>query len=638
MSVLLALYSQVGSARSLVLGEAKTRVGSAVNWEAFGRNQYDYNELDTSFDMTKDFHTFKLEWTPDEIVTSVDDIPIFQKNIGPDFCDECEELHQPYFFVVNVAVGGGYTRIYHEAGITAPLPAEFLIDYIRIYDNGHTKLSGSFVDKLAETTAPTDSPTTAPTDASQTSSPTKSPTLMPSLSRGEMSLPTESPTGEPAKDESSTFSPTTSPTAKQSPSPTAQQVSSTSSLPIQHLEATGIKMTLTNVEPLSPMSAEKWAEMTRVFLMTEATTSIGRDLVDTMNVTVSLVSQDPPFVLRRLRAMQQTTLDIDFNVVLDIQSVVDVNDLNRYIVGAFHTYEKKTSYLTTLQATDGAFMNVDGVEVLPASSVSRVVQNPPNTTSGIEGLGYGLIIGIALAALAIISLTAAILYSRWRHRRRRTTLRESTSSGSEKARHGDDDDSMYNLPVDTQSTCEDSLYTSPSKGTLDYDLQGAFKISKQPASVGSSDSDFAKYIDSFRHKPAPQPVSVCDSESEFTAGSETYNYSAAFKNLQGSIADSQSQMTGRGTNDDLTIVSEFEVKAPPGNLGIVLESADDGVPVVQEVYRSSPLVKQVNIGDRLLSVDGRDVTMVMASTVSRIIASKKDNAVRRFVFARPMEI
>ena len=85
-------------------------------------------------------------------------------------------------------------------------------------------------------------------------------------------------------------------------------------------------------------------------------------------------------------------------------------------------------------------------------------------------------------------------------------------------------------------------------------------------------------------------------------------------------------------------VSEFQVRAPPGNLGIVLDSdVTTGIPVVTSVSKSSPLVKQVHVGDRLLAMDGRDVTCVMSETVSRIIAKKKDKQ-RLLTFARPMEI
>ena len=53
------------------------------------------------------------------------------------------QARKPHFFILNLAVGGQYTGIYGSSGITAPFPAQYEVDYIRIYDNGHTILGGS---------------------------------------------------------------------------------------------------------------------------------------------------------------------------------------------------------------------------------------------------------------------------------------------------------------------------------------------------------------------------------------------------------------------------------------------------------------------------------------------------------------
>ena len=54
-----------------------------------------------------------------------------------------EEFHQPHFLILNLAVGGTYTGITEESNaITAPFPAEYRVDWIRIYDNGFTVLGG----------------------------------------------------------------------------------------------------------------------------------------------------------------------------------------------------------------------------------------------------------------------------------------------------------------------------------------------------------------------------------------------------------------------------------------------------------------------------------------------------------------
>jgi C-terminal processing protease CtpA/Prc len=87
----------------------------------------------------------------------------------------------------------------------------------------------------------------------------------------------------------------------------------------------------------------------------------------------------------------------------------------------------------------------------------------------------------------------------------------------------------------------------------------------------------------------------------------------------------------------MTLVNEFQVQVPAGKVGLVLETTFAGDPVVREVKASSPMAGQVQVGDRLLSVDGENVSMEHATTVSRMIASKAGAPVRRFTFGRPRE-
>jgi hypothetical protein len=53
------------------------------------------------------------------------------------------EFNAPHFLLLNMAVGGDYPKIWDPNQITAPFPAEYRVDWIRIYDNGHTVLGGS---------------------------------------------------------------------------------------------------------------------------------------------------------------------------------------------------------------------------------------------------------------------------------------------------------------------------------------------------------------------------------------------------------------------------------------------------------------------------------------------------------------
>jgi beta-glucanase (GH16 family) len=118
------------------------RVGSAAHWE----NNDNYATYGLFFDspqrLDDDFHLFRMEWTPDLVRTFVDDNKIWEMKIDSASCSDCTEFHEPHFMILNLAVGGNYTGILNEAGITASLPAEMHIDYVRVYDNGFTEVSG----------------------------------------------------------------------------------------------------------------------------------------------------------------------------------------------------------------------------------------------------------------------------------------------------------------------------------------------------------------------------------------------------------------------------------------------------------------------------------------------------------------
>lgn len=136
---------EMGSSFALSEGIVNRRVGSTAHWENLD-TKVDYGlTLDADRDLTEDFHVFRMEWTPKLITTFIDDQQIWAFNIEPENCTDCDEFHQPHFLVLNLAIGGSYTGRYAADQITAPLPAELRVDYVRIIDNGHTELGGSAV-------------------------------------------------------------------------------------------------------------------------------------------------------------------------------------------------------------------------------------------------------------------------------------------------------------------------------------------------------------------------------------------------------------------------------------------------------------------------------------------------------------
>jgi hypothetical protein len=71
---------------------------------------------------------------------------------------------------------------------------------------------------------------------------------------------------------------------------------------------------------------------------------------------------------------------------------------------------------------------------------------------------------------------------------------------------------------------------------------------------------------------------------------------------------------------------------------MVLDTGKDGSPTVHTIKITSILYGQVCVGDRLLYVDGVDVSTMLAIDVSKMIAAKKHRSSRRLVFGRPSKL
>ncbi len=78
----------------------------------------------------------------------------------------------------------------------------------------------------------------------------------------------------------------------------------------------------------------------------------------------------------------------------------------------------------------------------------------------------------------------------------------------------------------------------------------------------------------------------------------------------------------------------IEITAPPGKLGVVIDTPMNGVPMVHAIKETSVLGSRIRIGDKLVSVDGEDTTQMSAIRVSKLISSKAMNPKRHMVFLR----
>ncbi len=95
-----------------------------------------YSQGGTSFG--DDFHVYAIEWEPDEIRWYVDGVHYYTRTSSMWYSDGAPgnpraPFDQDFFIILNAAVGGWYPGCTNPSCITADLPQQYLIDYVRVY-------------------------------------------------------------------------------------------------------------------------------------------------------------------------------------------------------------------------------------------------------------------------------------------------------------------------------------------------------------------------------------------------------------------------------------------------------------------------------------------------------------------------
>lgn len=85
-----------------------------------------------------DFHVYAIEWEPGQIRWYVDDVHYSTKSNWEWYSDgapgnSLAPFDQDFFIILNAAVGGYFTGCVETSCVTADLPQEYIIDYVRVY-------------------------------------------------------------------------------------------------------------------------------------------------------------------------------------------------------------------------------------------------------------------------------------------------------------------------------------------------------------------------------------------------------------------------------------------------------------------------------------------------------------------------
>ena len=110
-----------------VIGHAPEVVHSSAHYTN-SENKVESNtkSLTATENLSDDYHIYRLDWTPTEMIYSLDGIEVNQVAIEEDM----KEFLRPHYLIFNVAVGGNWPG---DPDQTTSFPQRMLIDWVRVY-------------------------------------------------------------------------------------------------------------------------------------------------------------------------------------------------------------------------------------------------------------------------------------------------------------------------------------------------------------------------------------------------------------------------------------------------------------------------------------------------------------------------
>lgn len=348
-------------------------------------------------------------------------------------------------------------------------------------------------------------------------------------------------------------------------------------------------------------------------------------------------------VTERILQVNEDLLII-YDMVVSVRTTIKFNQQNMqdYVSETFGTSDKKYEYILALQDSgDSSFNTINDVAV--SIDGTTIVLTSPVPTDGGKGITFyaPIVAGSAAAVLLLI-------YCTWR---RKASPSDKSAQSPMSFLNQADFESMRTpadrriestIEVDaeeaTMSTLGNPIPANPVFGAFG----GVSTTDSQSASTnpgfdfnrayGGAVEENSISVAAGR-KSAESPGFLRNSGNTLTSEVSSSNQSSVNQSEISLFTDDESferMYGGDVVCNDKTI----EVRAPAGKLGVVIDTPLSGIPIVHAIKDTSVLADKVNIGDKLLSVDGEDTTEMSAIKVSKLISSKQYHE-RILVFARP---
>lgn len=386
--------------------------------------------------------------------------------------------------------------------------------------------------------------------------------------------------------------------------------------------------------------------------------------VKIVDVSIEIFSQVIETQGRRFLASETVKLRVRYNALIEYQSTLDDHDtVSEWVGKVFNTDDQRELYLKQLRKADeDTFDNAESAVVLVEGVAPPEVTpiDEKSTNKGFfsnENLWY--VIGAVGGTISLIIIICT-LYAIGRNKRRKSEITgkpnmttmtkiknqfsyDSDLSPTNKLHYtaeidvdlqNDDvstlgDPTYYGGAPDQATTAGGPILVPSTHGTSA--TQKLYHPSDPRERFLSEDDtdDNIRFSESNLSKQNDDDIVVHTVIDDSADHGDNDDQAADYAMNRFPVAKSNQMMTKSGG----VTGSKYAVEVPPGKLGMIIDTPDNGPPVVHTIKPESILCATVQAGDYLISVDDEVVTHMTAVQVSKLISIKSDQQ-RTLVFLR----
>lgn len=360
-----------------------------------------------------------------------------------------------------------------------------------------------------------------------------------------------------------------------------------------------------------------------------------RDMVSDMSVSIQLTNQElirsnNKYQGRLLKA--SSDLKLTYTQIIQYRTKSETLEIMKIIEDPFLTISRRSIFVKYLKDRGMTIFN-------EVSEVDLTRKNADIKQSSTVNQKLPIIFGTLL--IVMIFLFAGDLARRYRNNRKNKTTKLNpveivqVPPKKEKVPVRLVDVAWGGEEVSTLGGATTSIVSVSDNGTLDYSYTKAFVEDEN--SLLDSKYRLSKQRLKSIHSGAMTDEPIVDIFSEEISSVESYKSVAdAPSNTGNSIFSSTESFDAFFTDENSIRTMKddvIDIEAPQGRLGVILQDTS-GVPTIFDIRETSPILGKVEIGDKLIALDDKDVSFMSSSEVSTLIGDKSENQIRKLTILR----